>query len=65
MLGTPEGQPKKQAFASHGDFQQYLYEAPIKTMPVCYYKDERVLIGAVSVLEAVFGVFNLVFGLKF
>jgi hypothetical protein len=28
-----EGQPKKQAFASHGDFRGYLYEAPIFPMP--------------------------------
>jgi hypothetical protein len=29
-----EGYPKKQGFASHGDFQQYLYEAPIFPMPI-------------------------------
>jgi hypothetical protein len=65
VLGTPEGQPKKQAFASHGDFQQYLYEAPIFSMPVCHASDERALIRAVLVLGAEFGVFNLVFWPKF
>jgi len=28
-----EGFPKKAVFPSHGDFRQYLYEAPIFTIP--------------------------------
>jgi len=31
-----EGKPKKSAFASHGDFRRYLYEAPVMSMPVDY-----------------------------
>ena len=30
-----EAEPKKHAFASHGDFRGYLYEATILSMPVC------------------------------
>jgi len=29
-----EGEPKKLTLASYGDFRQYLYEAPVMSMPV-------------------------------
>jgi hypothetical protein len=39
-----EGKPKKQAFASHGDFRRYLYEALVMSMPVSLVKSDKVII---------------------
>jgi hypothetical protein len=36
-----EGEPKKQALASYGDFRGYLYEAPIFSIPRLYSRDVK------------------------
>jgi hypothetical protein len=36
-----EEEPKKQAFASHGDFRRYLYEALVMSMPVVSHRTDK------------------------
>jgi hypothetical protein len=62
MLEISEGPPKMQAFVSHGDFRQYLYEAPIFSMPSHCTANKGADFQVILALEAVLGLFVLVFG---
>jgi hypothetical protein len=44
MVFALEDESKKEAFPSHGDFQRYLYEALVMSMPVvCALNDKGII----------------------
>jgi hypothetical protein len=55
-----EGYPKNKVLASDGDFQQYLYEAPIFPMPSANRGIKKPQIHAFSAFRAIFEVFDFV-----
>jgi hypothetical protein len=59
-----EGEPKKQVFASHGDFRRYLYEAPVMSIPVSWVESEQGTIKLFSSFELQIGLLDYGFHRK-